>query len=282
MQKLKINPEFEKLCRRLSTDEFDRLEKNIIECGCLDPILLWNGFIVDGHNRYTICKKHNIEFRIKSLAFDSKDDVMSYMINNQLGRRNLSDLDKVALLAHKEPILKKQAKERQRAAGGDRKSESAKSVPSKMTKAILHFKGGTREILASEAGVSTGQYSYLKAINEKGTEDLKQAVRDKKISASSAAQIARYSEEEQPEQVKSMIEQKEKRKEKKPDEEKPKKVILTKAIMDNVPEMAYQYTEFAKSQLERIQKGDKSAIPALKDLIKHINSKMEEFADNEK
>src|SRR5690554_2008337 len=114
--KLKINPEFEKLCRRLSTDEFDRLEKNIIECGCLDPILLWNGFIVDGHNRYTICKKHNIEFRIKSLAFDSKDDVMLYMIEHQLGRRNLSDLDKVALLAHKEPILKKQAKERQRAA----------------------------------------------------------------------------------------------------------------------------------------------------------------------
>ena len=74
-----------------------------------------------------------------------------------------------------------------------------------------------------------------------------------------------------------MIEQKEKRKEKKPDEEKPKKVILTKEELNNIPEMAYQYTAIAKSQLERINPKDKSAIPALKDLIKYINSKMEEI-----
>lgn len=107
MKQLKINPEFEKLCRRLSTDEFDRLEKNIIENGCLDPIQLWNGFIVDGHNRNFICNKHNIEFRTVSLAFDSEEDVMLHIINNQLGRRNLSDLDKAALLARKELILKR-------------------------------------------------------------------------------------------------------------------------------------------------------------------------------
>jgi len=64
-----------------------------------------------------------------------------------------------------------------------------------------------------------------------------------------------------------MIEQKEKRKEKKPDEEKPKKVILTKAIMNNVPEMAYQYIGFAKVQIEKIQKGDKSAIKEINNFI---------------
>ena len=160
MQKLKINPEFEKLCRRLSTDEFDRLEKNIIECGCLDPILLWNGFIVDGHNRYTICKKHNLEFRIKSLAFDTKDDVMLYMINNQLGRRNLSDLDKVALLAHKEPILRSQAKERMKIRKGNQAGASQVNLPDLE-------KGQVRDQLAKELGVSKMTYSNLKTMVDK-------------------------------------------------------------------------------------------------------------------
>src|SRR5690554_773132 len=225
--KLKINPEFEKLCRRLSTDEFDRLEKNIIENGCLDPIQLWNGFIVDGHNRNFICNKHNIEFRTVSLAFDSKDDVMLHIINNQLGRRNLSDLDKAALLARKEPILKIKAKENQLSGLKQNQNTVLDNLPKRE-------KINVRKDMAQELGVSDKTYGELKTINEKGTEDLKQAVRDRKIAAYKAVKIAKLPKEEQPEQIKSMIEQKEKRKEKKPDEEKPKKVILTKEELNNI------------------------------------------------
>ena len=260
MKQLKINPEFEKLCRRLSTDEFDRLEKNIIENGCLDPIQLWNGFIVDGHNRNFICNKHNIEFRTVSLAFDSEDDVMLHIINNQLGRRNLSDLDKAALLARKEPILRSQAKERMKIRKGNQAGASQVNLPDLE-------KGQVRDQLAKELGVSKMTYSNLKTINKEGTEDLKQAVRDRKIAAYKAVKIAKLPKEEQPEQVKSMIEQKEKRKEKKPDEEKPKKVILTKEELNNIPETAWQCVGAAKVQIEKIQKGDKSAIKEINNFI---------------
>ena len=258
--KLKINPEFEKLCRRLSTDEFDRLEKNIIENGCLDPIQLWNGFIVDGHNRNFICNKHNIEFRTVSLAFDSKDDVMLHIINNQLGRRNLSDLDKAALLARKEPILKDIAK-RFQLSGLKHQNIVGVNLPQRRESSRV------REQLAKELGVSGKTYGDLKTINEEGTEDLKQAVRDRKIAAYKAVKIAKLPKEEQPEQVKSMIEQKEKRKEKKTDEEKPKKVILTKEELNNIPETAWQCVGAAKVQIEKIQKGDKSAIKEINNFI---------------
>jgi len=32
-------------------------EANILKNGCYDPIKIWNGTIVDGHNRYEICTK---------------------------------------------------------------------------------------------------------------------------------------------------------------------------------------------------------------------------------
>ena len=51
----------------------------------------WNGIIVDGHNRYEICSKHGIEFKTIERKFDSRDHVILWMLENQLGKRNLTD-----------------------------------------------------------------------------------------------------------------------------------------------------------------------------------------------
>ena len=45
--------------------------------------------LVDGHNRYGICLKHKLNFKIHLISFDSLKEVRNYMIDNQLGRRNL-------------------------------------------------------------------------------------------------------------------------------------------------------------------------------------------------
>ncbi|MDX5584306.1 MAG: hypothetical protein QNK20_05165, partial [Aureibaculum sp.] len=57
-----INQEFKKLIPKLSIEEFNQLEKNIISDGCRDPLVLWDDTIIDGHNRFEICNKHGIEF----------------------------------------------------------------------------------------------------------------------------------------------------------------------------------------------------------------------------
>jgi ParB-like chromosome segregation protein Spo0J len=226
---LKIDPEFKAICRKLTQDEYNGLEADIKEFGCNDPILLWDGVIIDGHNRYEICQKHGIDFRTLSLHFDSRADALLYMIDHQLARRNLHELDKVALLEAKRPILEKQARERQKAClkQGD-KYPVPENLPERGTP------GETREKLASEIGISGKTYSQLKTVNQKGSDELKEAVREKKIGASKAAEIAKLPKEDQPEFLGKAIEQKRGAMSKKKGHLKPS-VPIKKAVKMSVP-----------------------------------------------
>lgn len=85
-----IEPEFEKLCPPLQKDEYDQLEKNIVADGCREPLICWNFILVDGHNRFKICKKNGIDFEITHKNFVDDNDARDWIINNQLGRRNIT------------------------------------------------------------------------------------------------------------------------------------------------------------------------------------------------
>lgn len=85
-----IDPEFKKLIPPLTTDEYAGLEKSIIEEGCRDPLVVWGNTIIDGHNRYEICRRHNINFEFIIKRFPSLQDAKEWIINNQLSRRNLT------------------------------------------------------------------------------------------------------------------------------------------------------------------------------------------------
>ena len=91
---LEILPEFEEYIVPLQVDEYAQLEKNILEEGCREPLIVWpyNGknILVDGHNRYKICNKHEIPFKIHKIDFKSIENAKKWIINNQLGRRNLT------------------------------------------------------------------------------------------------------------------------------------------------------------------------------------------------
>ena len=86
-----IDKEFRSLIRPLRRQEYLQLEKNILYEGCRDPIITWNGIIVDGHNRYEICRKHNIPFETKEMRFESRAEVIAWICANQLGRRNITE-----------------------------------------------------------------------------------------------------------------------------------------------------------------------------------------------
>ena len=51
------------------------LEENILQNGCRDSLVLWGDILVDGHNRYEICTKHNIPFSTIEKQFDSHEEV---------------------------------------------------------------------------------------------------------------------------------------------------------------------------------------------------------------
>jgi hypothetical protein len=78
----------------LSQEEFLQLEKNILQEGCREPLTVWQKndqlVLVDGHNRYKICQKHNIPFKVKKVEFTDLEEVKIWMVENQMGRRNLT------------------------------------------------------------------------------------------------------------------------------------------------------------------------------------------------
>ena len=56
---LRIDPEFEGKIPPLTEEEFQQLESNILADGIvINPIIVWDGVIIDGHNRYRIVGKH--------------------------------------------------------------------------------------------------------------------------------------------------------------------------------------------------------------------------------
>jgi hypothetical protein len=104
-QQVLILEELKALIPPLTTDELLQLEQNLLKYGVKDPLAIWETnstlaqiddlakpvfILIDGHNRYQICQKHRIDYRINLMNFASLDEVKDYMINYQLGRRNLT------------------------------------------------------------------------------------------------------------------------------------------------------------------------------------------------
>lgn len=87
---LKTNPELKKHIWPLKPEEFEQLEQNILAEGIRDKIITWQGFIVDGHNRYEIAIKHSLPFETIEHEFENIEDVKDWMDANQIGRRNLT------------------------------------------------------------------------------------------------------------------------------------------------------------------------------------------------
>ena len=108
-----IDAEFKALIPALTKDEFSQLEENILRDGIQDPLKIWNGTLIDGHNRYEIAQRHGLTFSTTEMNFSSRDDVIVWIIKNQFGRRNLSAYDRSLLALRLKPILAAKAKEKQ-------------------------------------------------------------------------------------------------------------------------------------------------------------------------
>jgi hypothetical protein len=114
---LRIDPEFQALIPPLSASEFATLEASIQEKGCRDPLVVWTEekILIDGHHRYAICTTSGIPYQIVEMSFEGRNAVKTWMLLNQLGRRNLTS-ESVSYLRGTWYELAKQSR------GGDRKS----------------------------------------------------------------------------------------------------------------------------------------------------------------
>ena len=190
-----INEDFAKLIPPLTEDEYSRLEQSILEEGCRDALILWGDILIDGHNRYRICTKHNIPYEMRQMEFENRDNVLLWIMKNQLSRRNLNDFQRIELVRKCEEAVKAQAKERQ----GTRSdlSTSGQNFP--------EVKRATDE-LGKLAGVSRKTYEHATTVLDKAPEAIVKATRTQELSINAAYGVTKLPEEQQAEIV-SRIEQ---------------------------------------------------------------------------
>ena len=89
MQEIIIDEEFRSLLPALDKETYRLLEENIIQNGCRDALVLWEGILIDGYNRYRICTEHEIPFNTIEKAFGAREEALIWIVSNQISRRNL-------------------------------------------------------------------------------------------------------------------------------------------------------------------------------------------------
>jgi len=174
MKQIEIKEEFKKLIPPLTTEEYKQLEDNCLEEGIREKIILWNNYIIDGHNRYNIAKQWNLEFETESKNFSSEEAVKEWMILNQFGRRNLSNYQRSVLALQLEDVFRAKAKEKQKEAGG--------ALPQISAKAPIE----TRKELSKVAAVSHDTIAKVKKIQEKAPEEIKAKLATGEVSINAA------------------------------------------------------------------------------------------------
>jgi N6-adenosine-specific RNA methylase IME4 len=175
---IKIKKEFKQLIPALTAEEYKQLEANCIEEGIREKILLWNEYIIDGHNRYEIAQNNNLEFQTESKSFNSEDEVKEWMILNQFGRRNLSNYQRSVLALQLEDVFKAKAQ----------KSKAEKVSHFRNTGEVLQksAKPNTRKELSKVAAVSHDTIAKVKKIQEKAPEEIKAKLATGEVSINAA------------------------------------------------------------------------------------------------
>jgi DNA-binding XRE family transcriptional regulator len=163
---MQILKELEVLIPPLTSEEFKQLERNILEEGIRDPLVTWNGILVDGHNRYRIAQEYDIEYVTVEKEFADMNAVKEWMINNQFGRRNLPAYERGKLALRLKDIYSQKAKE----------TKAEKVSHYRQTGEVLQIsvKPDTQRDLAKVANVSHDTINKIEKIEAKASDEVKQ------------------------------------------------------------------------------------------------------------
>ena len=172
MTELTIDREFHDLIPPIEPGDLKELERGILKDGCLDSLKVWNGTIVDGHNRYEICCRHGVEFLVTDMEFADREEAKIWILRNQLGRRNLLDYQRGVVAIKLEALLRPKAEHQQQSGlktSRKRGGQGAGKVLSTLTEPI-----NVRKEVAKEAKLSEGTIRKVKIIHDQATDEQKQ------------------------------------------------------------------------------------------------------------
>jgi len=182
-----INEELRSFIDPLTPVEYAALERSLLAEGCRDALVTWRDVLIDGHNRYEICQKHGIPFRtVHNNNFAALEDVMLWVIDNNLARRSVSDFQRGMLALRKKEIVAARAAQRAAEAPAEQAAEAAGPAADES----IDPPWSTREDVAKAARVSASTLGQIERIRKTAAPELVDAVRSGTISVSAAANVA--------------------------------------------------------------------------------------------
>ncbi|KAF1007922.1 MAG: hypothetical protein GAK28_01398 [Luteibacter sp.] len=194
-----VNEELKAYIDPLTADEYEALERSLLTEGCRDALVLWGDTLVDGHNRYGICRKHDIPFKtVQNERFQSIDDVHLWMIEQHLGRRSVSDFQRGVLALRKREILatRRATDAVEPTANDDVPFDTTGAEPARPKSPRANPTESRKEI-AREARISANQVGMIEKIRKEAAPEVVAAVKSGSLSISAAAAVASLPEDEQ-------------------------------------------------------------------------------------
>ncbi len=188
-----VLPEMEQLLPPLSGEQFSALESDILENGCYAPIIINEDMVViDGHNRFRICEKHGLPYRMLVFSFADLLEAKQWALDTQKGRRNLDkwELGKIALKL--KPEIEAKARFNMSAGGGDRKSSPKGYSPT-----------DTRKEMAQAVGIGEQAMGRIAQLIENAPQSLKNALENKEVSINRGWKILKAVQQFPPEEQES-------------------------------------------------------------------------------
>ncbi|MEK8029520.1 plasmid replication/partition related protein [Ideonella sp. DXS29W] len=191
-----VNEELKAYIDPLTPEEYESLERSLLTEGCRDALVLWGNVLVDGHNRYGICRKHNLPFQtVQNPRFQSIEDVHLWMIDQHLGRRSISDFQRGVLALRKREIVAERRARQSPEAPAPATADPSASVVAVPTPAADPL--DTRQAIAKAARISNNQVVLIEKIHKQAAPELVAAVKAGTISINAAAAVATLPAEEQ-------------------------------------------------------------------------------------
>lgn len=183
-----VNEELQKYIDPLTENEYISLERSLLTEGCRDALVLWGEVLIDGHNRYAICRKHGIEFKtVQNDRFANIEEVMLWMIDNQLSRRSVTDFQRGMLALRKAELVAASIKPEPQKMEPQPEAVAASEEAAPPSPAR---NAASRQEVAKIAGVSSHTISQIEKIQKTAAPELIDAVRTGTISISAAAAVA--------------------------------------------------------------------------------------------
>jgi N6-adenosine-specific RNA methylase IME4 len=189
---LKFHP-LANLFPMLSAAELDDLGADIKANGQVETVKLHRGMILDGRNRYSACVKYGLPVRTE--VFTGTDrDALNWVISKNLKRRHLSEGQRAAVAAAigRLPLGANQHSEAAQICAPALDLGDAPPAAPEETAAPL-----SQTERADLLNVSRRTVQHADVVFEKGASELQDALRDGKVAASTAADIATLPADEQ-------------------------------------------------------------------------------------